>query len=1019
MVVHKNTNQEKYYEASGTKVSFTTGKDACAEAHAGHNHEAVDHENVINTTDLGVCKSSSEQLDAKRHNTKKIDYLCKLDEAREWISVHTNTSPSLEVFYNELPKGEWLAAIAQRFDPSVKIFSAPTRDFRHTDNIVAFIKWLQNIHCSPHFYFETLDLYESKNIPKVIYCIHGLAQFLNKRGCASAIKRRKARTFTTQEEALVNDDASHFDYDNITDNLDSYEYSNSNCILNTDSIAVQEEQSFVESDFKCSADTSAINYNSSFFNNLDNDSMIKSFARTCVWQRAFNSLIYDGEISLNSLRKFLSYDMIYNAQDKQLQDVQTRIIYTFRNNYKLQKEKDSILKSVSLLLENQCKLRGMTYNAMPILNNFAHIKRLLYMFTHDYKTVYEILRNGYELPLRLFYTDTFIGDYHFSKLVEYALAAEGGKSYMAKKLACSHFISSAVFKCLVSHFALINESNFSLNPVSIYGELYKQTLSADDEIHSVNVLMDEAIKDEAVRREIVKRSHEVMRYTGEKLRLLLETEFPFYVKLFSGDSDFYENFIEPALILSKNHILVDLVKFIFNSGEAPIGQDRLCYSDSKFEKTADFEMSDYSVLRDFLENEENKLFRDLFMAKNKLFSDASEYFTQYILPGPANQNGTHENFYRTYTLNINIEEINNILIVLKENLHLLPAVMAVLVENTKLINKRPNKNVLGESFALLENEKYCEAVGIKIDGANTENKVKNEEYLIQEISAVNAVPVIATDDSYKYERFDLRLDAEFIDLNDAELMTSELVARDLKARLILMIFLSKGSEMTSVLHYTDEEEIERFRESIYPGEDLVELKRQTIADLVKFVDEGSPVDGFRFIMGDGYSSLLRMLAKEIIRHQKKSEELIMNLDTLDSLFETNQLLKDDIECAYEYLNGLFSTMVLNKSGTIFNRQAYPKSEFGTYEFNANAFDAVMADGVDSENITIRISMDEYLVLNIVAMYSSKKMSEDLLVRFDELLRIREDNIFTLNINNVCSLNISKLIDTINDKYINY
>ncbi len=41
---------------------------------------------------------------------------------------------------------------------------------------------MKNVGLPSYFYFELTDLYDKKNIPKVIYCIHALSHFLNKSG---------------------------------------------------------------------------------------------------------------------------------------------------------------------------------------------------------------------------------------------------------------------------------------------------------------------------------------------------------------------------------------------------------------------------------------------------------------------------------------------------------------------------------------------------------------------------------------------------------------------------------------------------------------------------------------------------------------------------------------------------------------------------------------------------------------------------------------------------------------------
>lgn len=50
------------------------------------------------------------------------------------------------------------------------------------------------------FLFETLDLYEKKNVPKVIYCIHALSHLLAKLGLAPHIKNLVGKLQFTDEQ---------------------------------------------------------------------------------------------------------------------------------------------------------------------------------------------------------------------------------------------------------------------------------------------------------------------------------------------------------------------------------------------------------------------------------------------------------------------------------------------------------------------------------------------------------------------------------------------------------------------------------------------------------------------------------------------------------------------------------------------------------------------------------------------------------------------------------------------------
>ena len=85
-----------------------------------------------------------------------------------------------------LRSGVILAKLAKFFDKTAvrKIFEDSKLQFRHTDNYNSLYTAMQHISVPDVFFFETTDLYEKKNFPKVIYCVHALAHLLFKMGRA-------------------------------------------------------------------------------------------------------------------------------------------------------------------------------------------------------------------------------------------------------------------------------------------------------------------------------------------------------------------------------------------------------------------------------------------------------------------------------------------------------------------------------------------------------------------------------------------------------------------------------------------------------------------------------------------------------------------------------------------------------------------------------------------------------------------------------------------------------------------
>ena len=77
---------------------------------------------------------------------------------------------------NLLRDGVVLAKLAKFFEPTCvkKIFTDPKLQFRHSDNTNFFFGACKKSGFPDLFLFELTDVYDKKNIPKVIYCIHAL-----------------------------------------------------------------------------------------------------------------------------------------------------------------------------------------------------------------------------------------------------------------------------------------------------------------------------------------------------------------------------------------------------------------------------------------------------------------------------------------------------------------------------------------------------------------------------------------------------------------------------------------------------------------------------------------------------------------------------------------------------------------------------------------------------------------------------------------------------------------------------
>jgi len=136
------------------------------------------------TEDGGDGGYNKEWMDIERKNIQAYEYLCHVEEARDWIERCIEEEIDSKTFEEQLRRGILLAKLANIIQPGSvkKIFDAEKLQYRHSDNINYLFTVMRNIKFPENFIFELTDLYDKKNIPKVIYCLHALSHFLEVTG---------------------------------------------------------------------------------------------------------------------------------------------------------------------------------------------------------------------------------------------------------------------------------------------------------------------------------------------------------------------------------------------------------------------------------------------------------------------------------------------------------------------------------------------------------------------------------------------------------------------------------------------------------------------------------------------------------------------------------------------------------------------------------------------------------------------------------------------------------------------
>ena len=141
-----------------------------------------------------VGKTDKEIEEAKQCNIA-YEYLCHLEEARSWLEacLPNEEFPAASDMEQGLRNGVFLVKLGSFLAPDVvlekhfydgsqSVYKEKGLSFRHTDNISQWLRALVYINFPAIFYPVTTDIYEKKNMPRVVYCLHALSQYAHFRG---------------------------------------------------------------------------------------------------------------------------------------------------------------------------------------------------------------------------------------------------------------------------------------------------------------------------------------------------------------------------------------------------------------------------------------------------------------------------------------------------------------------------------------------------------------------------------------------------------------------------------------------------------------------------------------------------------------------------------------------------------------------------------------------------------------------------------------------------------------------
>uniref|UniRef100_A0A8C0ZDC1 IQ motif containing GTPase activating protein 3 n=1 Tax=Cyanistes caeruleus TaxID=156563 RepID=A0A8C0ZDC1_CYACU len=155
---------------------------------------------------------TADEMDEQRRQNDAYQYLCHLEEAKRWMEACLGEGlPPPTELEETLRNGVLLAKLGHCFAPAVvplkKIYDpeqtrykAAGLHFRHTDNINHWRNAMSHVGLPSIFHPETTDIYDKKNMPRVVYCIHALSFYLFKLGLAPPIQDLYGKVNFTEEE---------------------------------------------------------------------------------------------------------------------------------------------------------------------------------------------------------------------------------------------------------------------------------------------------------------------------------------------------------------------------------------------------------------------------------------------------------------------------------------------------------------------------------------------------------------------------------------------------------------------------------------------------------------------------------------------------------------------------------------------------------------------------------------------------------------------------------------------------
>lgn len=226
---------------------------------------------------------------------------------------------STKAFENRLQDGVILAKIAHKIcaeqtlnQEIYDIEQGKHLSYKHTDNINIFFDALKRIEFPDYFTFELVDLWERKNMPKVILCLHALSNFLHKR-----IQTPRIIYSFPQNDHETNNEESLTDDHNVMSELDTdfnwAIFDEIPKILETIKITSRSEDE-AECDSSCKSEESIDEKVETLHKNISNNESVLSEKLQSIFKRHFVKKTYKAVLDQGLIKNATTIDFLLNSQ---------------------------------------------------------------------------------------------------------------------------------------------------------------------------------------------------------------------------------------------------------------------------------------------------------------------------------------------------------------------------------------------------------------------------------------------------------------------------------------------------------------------------------------------------------------------------------------------------------------------------------------------------------------------------------------------------------------------------------